>query len=67
MDLFAGVTAGITSAQYIDAHVGGLAGASLRLLSNIDVFAQANYRIIISGDENIRDLMIYAGPLFRFY
>ena len=67
MDLFAGVTAGVTSMDRLRPHVGGLVGASLNVISNIDVFAQANYRVIIIDDSHVRDLMIYAGPLFRFY
>lgn len=67
LELFAGLTAGLTSTQDLDPHVGGLAGAQFRVLPNVDVFAQANYRVILIGDRNIRDLMIYAGPIFRFY
>ena len=67
--IFAGVTAGLTSTQSIDPHAGVLAGLSIGLLPNLDVFAQANYKFIIRDDNaggNVRDLQIYAGPLFHF-
>jgi hypothetical protein len=67
LQLFGGVLAGLTARQSIDPHVGALAGLSINLISNIDIFAQANYRIILPSDGGtIRDLQVYAGPLFRF-
>jgi hypothetical protein len=63
---FAGVTAGLTSTDRLDPHVGLLGGAQLRILPNVDAFAQVNYRAVLRDDRNIRDVMVYAGPVFRF-
>lgn len=64
---FAGVTAGLTAAGEIYPHAGLLAGVSINLVSNLDLFVQANYKLVIVDENNVRDLQIYAGPLFRFY
>lgn len=74
LDLFAGVTAGVTSANRLDPHVGGLAGFSLNIVSNLDVFVNAGYKVILRGKDdatnvelpNVGDLQIFAGPLIRF-
>ncbi|MBK8011436.1 MAG: hypothetical protein IPK13_08800 [Deltaproteobacteria bacterium] len=67
IDPFVGVLAGLTSAQDLEPHVGLLAGTTVRLLPNIDAYLQANYRLILRDEGgNVRDLMIHAGPLFRF-
>ena len=66
VDLFAGVSAGLTASSDLDPHVGGLVGFSLSLVSNLEVFAQANYRIILDEGDDRNDLHIFAGPLFRF-
>ncbi len=69
IDVFAGVTAGLTSTESIDPHAGVLAGLTVHLLPNLGVFAQVNYKYIIRDDNvggNVRDLQLYAGPLFRF-
>jgi hypothetical protein len=63
---FAGVTAGITSTSRTDPHVGVLAGAQLRVLPNVDVFGQVNYRVVLQGDSSLKDVMLYVGPIFRF-
>ena len=50
-------------------HAGILAGISINLFPNLDIFAQANYKFIIRDDNvggNVRDLQVYAGPLFKF-
>lgn len=68
MELFVGVMAGLTSSAVLDPHAGVLAGASINLLANVDIFAQANYKFVLRDDDTtVRDLQIYAGPLFRFY
>jgi hypothetical protein len=63
---YAGVTAGVTLSASLEPHVGGVLGLSLNLISNLDVFVQANYRLTISDEGNIGTLHIFAGPLFRF-
>lgn len=63
---FIGVMGGVTSANDVNPHAGVLGGLSISVLPNIDIFAQANYKVIIKNDNNIRDLQIYAGPIFRF-
>lgn len=67
LEPFFGVTAGLTTAEALNPHVGALAGLSIHLLPNIDLFAQVNYKLLIVDQANIRDLNVYAGPLFRFY
>lgn len=70
LDLFGGILAGLTSsASGLDPHVGVLGGAGIHLVSNLDLFAQLNYKLLLrdsTAGGNIRDLQIFAGPLFRF-
>lgn len=77
LSLFAGLTAGVTSTDDINFHVGPLAGASLNIVSNLEVFVNANYRFVIDGAPcptageadrrcNLNDIQVIAGPLFRF-
>lgn len=66
MELFFGVTAGLTSTDDLDVHAGGLAGVSFNLVSNVDIFAQFDYRVQLTRDDNVRYAMAFAGPLFRF-
>ncbi|MBI2374563.1 MAG: hypothetical protein HYV07_11260 [Deltaproteobacteria bacterium] len=68
LDIFAGVTTGVTSATELSPHLGALAGASLNLIKNLDAFINMNYRITIRDDQagNVRSFQIYVGPLFRF-
>ncbi|MBI4816710.1 MAG: hypothetical protein HY791_10655 [Deltaproteobacteria bacterium] len=66
LDIFAGVTTGVTSANNLTPHLGALAGASFNLIKNLDVFVNANYRITIKDEGNVRNFQIYVGPLFRF-
>jgi hypothetical protein len=73
---FAGVTGGLTVATEIFPHVGLVAGASFRVIANLDLYIQANYKLVLdyrtntidanASSENLRDLQIYVGPLFRF-
>lgn len=66
LEIFGGVTAGITTAEAFDPHVGALGGAELQLISNLGVYAQVNYRVLLQDGEDTRDLMVFAGPMFRF-
>lgn len=66
LELFGGVTAGLTNTDHIDPHVGALAGLEMVLVSNLDVFVQANYRVMLQEGHDTRDLMVFAGPVFRF-
>lgn len=65
-ELYAGLTTGLTSAEEIDVHFGGVGGASFQLLDNLDVFVQVNYRVILADVGNIQDLKAFVGPAFRF-
>lgn len=65
LDIFAGVTAGVTSTTELTPHMGGLVGASLNLVSNIDGFINVNYRYV-AREQIIHDVQVFAGPLFRF-
>ena len=69
MDVFFGATFGLTSTESIDPHAGALAGIDFDLISNIAIFVQANYKYVIRDDNvggNVRNLQLYAGPLFKF-
>lgn len=63
---YAGLTAGVTSSDTLNPHVGGVLGLSINLISNLDVFAQANYRLTIAEGANIGTWHVFVGPLFRF-
>jgi hypothetical protein len=64
---FAGVTAGVTSTDHLDPHVGLLGGVSVNILANIDIFAQVSYKLILADGGNIKNFQAFAGPLFRFW
>jgi hypothetical protein len=66
LEVFAGLTGGVTSAQDLQPHVGGLIGGALNLISNLDVFLQGNYRLAIADGGNVGTWHIFAGPLIRF-
>lgn len=66
VDIFVGVTGGVTSTDVLRPHVGALAGVSVNLVSNLDVFVNAGYKAILTGDEQIHEIQIFAGPLIRF-
>jgi len=67
IDIFAGLAPGLTAVgQVLDAHVGILGGASLRLVSNLSAFAQAKYTVIFDGNENVQVFHVNAGILFAF-
>jgi hypothetical protein len=66
---FAGVTAGLTSTNHIDPHAGLLAGVGVGILPNLEIFAQVNYKFIIRDNDvggNVKNLQIWAGPLYKF-
>jgi len=65
LDLFAGVTAGVTSTTKLKPHMGFLAGASMNLFANIDAFINVNYKYV-AQDTVVHDIQVFAGPLFRF-
>jgi hypothetical protein len=57
----------LTSGQQL--NVGGLAGATINLIANIDAFAEARYIIAVRDPEqggNIKTFDAFAGGLFRF-
>jgi hypothetical protein len=65
---FGGVIAGLTATNEIYPHVGLAAGANFNLIANLGAFVQVNYKLVLYGEPigNVRDLQIYAGPLFHF-
>jgi hypothetical protein len=65
LDLFAGVTAGVTSTNKLTPHMGGLLGLSMNLVSNVDGFINVNYKYV-AQEQIVHDIQIFAGPLFRF-
>lgn len=65
-ELYGALTTGLTSADEVDVHFGGLAGMSFQLLDNLDVFVQVNYRVILADVGNVQDLKAFVGPAFRF-
>ena len=65
LDLFAGVTAGVTSTNKLTPHMGGLIGMSMNLVSNVDGFINVNYKYV-AQEQIVHDIQIFAGPLFRF-
>jgi hypothetical protein len=64
--IFLGLTAGLTTSTDLDVHVGGLAGVSIQIVANFEIFVQANYRVLIEEGNNRHTLHAFAGPLFRF-
>jgi len=67
LDLYLGVAPGVTAAG--DDHmfnVGLLGGVAFKLFSNLDMFVEARYKILIQGDSNIRVLHTSAGVLWHF-
>jgi len=65
--IYAGFTPGLTAVTTIlDAHVGVLAGATFQLVSNLDVFFQAKYNIVLDGGQYLQVVHANAGVLFKF-
>jgi hypothetical protein len=67
MEFFAGIVPGLTAVSTaLDPHIGVLGGVSLKLISNLDVFAQAKYNILFDGGENMHLFHLNGGLLFKF-
>ena len=67
LDLYVGFVPGLTTVgEETAAHVGGVAGVSFNLFSNLDLFIQGKYKIMFEGDTNIRVLHMNAGFLYHF-
>jgi hypothetical protein len=65
--LYAGFSPGLTAvSDALVAHVGGLAGGTFKLVSNLDVFLQGKYVLILTGGQNLSALHVNAGILFGF-
>lgn len=62
---------GLTQAQFSDdsgvaPHVGFGGGVDFNLVSNISFFGEANYRVIIRDEGNIKNYVVLAGLLWSF-
>jgi hypothetical protein len=67
MDLYFGVMPGLTTVgDLTNFHIGGEVGAAFNLFSNLDLFVQVKYKILIQGDKNLRMLHTNAGILYHF-
>jgi hypothetical protein len=65
-DLYAGFEPGLTTVgKTTAAHVGIVAGGAFILVSNLDMFVQAKYKVLFEGNENIRVFHLNTGVLFR--
>ena len=67
LDIYFGVAPGVTT--FGEDHmfnVGGMLGVAYNLISNLDMFAEARYKIIIEGNSNVRVLHTFGGILWRF-
>jgi hypothetical protein len=66
-NIYAGVSPGLTTVIDVTApHVGVLAGAGFRLVSNLDAFVQARYNVLFEGGVNMGVFHLTAGILFAF-
>ena len=67
INLYTGLVPGITAAgDRTSVHIGALAGAEFRLISNIGLFGHVKYKIAFVGNENYRVLHAHVGILFYF-
>ena len=65
--LYVGFVPGLTAVSDVIApHIGVLGGASLNVISNIDLFIQAKYKFLFEAENNIRVLHLNGGILFNF-
>jgi len=65
--LYAGFSPGVTAVSNVmDPHVGILAGASLPLVSNLDVFFQGKYNFVFDNGQYLQVLHANAGIVFKF-
>ena len=67
LSLYAGLVPGLTAVSATLApHVGALAGASYRIVSNLSGFVQGKYDILFDGSSNIKVVHVNAGLLLAF-
>lgn len=67
LDLYIGFAPGLTTVgDTTAANVGGLAGVSFNLFSNLDLFFQGKYKILFQGDNNMKVLHLNGGVLYHF-
>lgn len=67
LSLYAGFVPGLTAVSATLApHVGALAGASYRIVSNLSGFVQGKYNILFDSSSNIKVVHVNAGLLLAF-
>jgi hypothetical protein len=67
LDIYVGIAPGLTTVMDDTLfNVGGVLGVSFNLFSNLDMFVEAKYKILIEGDSNVRVLHACAGMLYHF-
>ena len=67
LDIYAGVVPGITAMNDINAiNVGALGGVAFNLFSNLNLFVQLKYKVVLHGDQNSKVLHANTGILFNF-
>ena len=63
----AGVTAGLTVAEETySTHMGGLGYLSYNAVQNLDLFAMAQYKRLIREGQEVDDMHLFVGTMFRF-
>jgi len=64
--LYVGFVPGLTTVGDVTApHVGIAGGVTFNLVSNVDLFTGAQYKILFDGSENVRVFHANAGLLFN--
>lgn len=67
LSLYAGFVPGLTAvSETLAPHVGALAGASYRLVSNLSGFVQGKYDVLFDGSSNVKVVHVNAGLLLAF-
>ena len=62
-----GVTAGLTVAEEeYNSHMGVLGYVSYNMVRNLDLFAMTQYKHLIREGQEVDDIHIFAGTMFRF-
>ena len=62
-----GVTAGLTVAEEkINSHMGFLGYTSYNMVRNLDLFAMGQYKRLIREGQEVDDLHLFVGTMFRF-
>ncbi len=65
--VYGGFSPGVTAVgDTMPLHVGLLAGGSMKLVSNLDAFAQLKYTFLFEGGRNMSVFHLNAGILFNF-